>query len=171
MSKFKTLDQCFDWLEKDMKRVHIFREHIIDAATDDLSNFSDEEYLACLRDVFLNEEVNPCEVFSALCGWDICDITDRVKESFVDTDTYRVELSLANLRHKPWWTWGDIPQIYTFDSLDETVRFLANHHLVRQQDIEFIQKQDGRLESGRLCCTSWYTVTKGEEQMTEYTSL
>lgn len=171
MPNFDDLKQRLDWLGKNMKRVRVFRENIIDAATDDLGNFSDEDYLACLRNVFLNGKVDPRDVFSALCGWDIYDMIDRVKESFVDIKTYRVELSLANLRHKPWWVWGDIPRIYEFDSLNKVMCFLTDHNLVRQQDMEFITKQDARLETGRLSCTLWYTITKGEEGMTEYTSL
>lgn len=171
MPNVDDLKQRLDWLGKNMKRVRVFRENVADAAADDIVNCADEDYLVCLRNVFLKETNDPRDVFSALFGWDIYDMIDRVEESFEVMKKYRIELSLANLRHKPWWVWGDIPQVYEFDSLNTVMCFLTDHNLVRQQDMEFITKQDARLETGRLSCTSWYTITKGEEGMTEYTSL
>ena len=34
-----------------------------------------------------------------------------------------------------------------------------------------LAKCDAETENGRIACTSWYEIIKGEQPMTEYTSL
>lgn len=47
---------------------------------------------------------------------------------------------------------------------------MTAHIPMSDRDIDIIYDNDDKKENGRLDCTSWYTVEKGEHQMTEYTS-
>ena len=162
----KSLDKKLELLKRQPQRASSFRGRLVELLEEDLRTTPDVEFLTYLQECIV-KQVRPENMFSAIFGWGMEELVD----DYVADDTYCVEIHLNNLRHKPWWVWGDIPQIYEFDSLNKVMCFLTEHHLVRQQDMEFITKQDARLETGRLVCTSWYTITKGEEGMTEYTSL
>lgn len=81
---------------------------------------------------------------------------------------YELIMVIANIEHKSWWWNGK--SNYNFETLDELLIFMNKHIPLKQSDIEFIIKNDGKQENGKLACTSWYTVEKGEHQMTEYTS-
>ena len=81
---------------------------------------------------------------------------------------YTLEMAIPNIRHKSWWWNGKT--IYKFNDIDELVSFMTAHIPMSDKDIDFIYDNDERKKNGRLDCTSWYTVEKGEHQMTDYTS-
>jgi hypothetical protein len=169
METKNTLLNMLDWVLENEKRAKFFRNHVSDAMCDDCC--TDTEFVEFVRDC-IRECVDSADMFSAIVGREIEEIVGFVREEEALSKVgYKIEIHLNNLRHKDWWTWGSIPIYYTFGSLSTVLLFLRDHKLVRPQDEEFITKQDARLETGRLACTSWYTITKGEESMTEYTSL
>jgi len=75
---------------------------------------------------------------------------------------------IANIKHTSWWWNGK--SCYRFDTLDELLGFMNKHIPLRKSDIDFIRNNDKKRNNGRLACTSWYEVEKGEHEMTEYTS-
>lgn len=81
---------------------------------------------------------------------------------------YRLEMVVANIKHQSWW-WNGKP-ICEFDDIDELIDFMIKHIPMTNEDINFIYNNDKKQKNGRLACTSWYSVEKGEHQMTEYTS-
>lgn len=81
---------------------------------------------------------------------------------------YRLIMTIPNIKHKSWW-WNGQP-IYGFDTVDELLCFMKSKIPMCQRDIELIRNNDSLKENGRIACTSWYDVEKGEDQMTEYTS-
>ena len=169
METKNTLLDMLDWVTESDRRAELFRSYVVSAILDD--SCPDDEFVMFIRNCICQEE-GEAGMFSAIVGYDIDDIYDRVrKEADLEEKAYTIEIHLNNLRHKDWWTWGDIPLYHTFGSLNTALLFLRDHKLVRPQDEEFIIKQDKRVVNGRLCCTSWYTITKGEEGMTDYTSL
>lgn len=81
---------------------------------------------------------------------------------------YKLEMVVPNIKHTSWWWNGK--SIYKFDNIDEMIDFMMAHIPMKSRDIDFIYNNDKRQKCGRLACTSWYSVEKGEHQMTEYTS-
>ena len=81
---------------------------------------------------------------------------------------YKLIMCVANIQHTSWWWNGK--SVYKFETLDELLDFMIKHIPLKERDIDFIHKNDGKQDNGRLACTSWYDVEKGEPQMTEYTS-
>jgi hypothetical protein len=79
-------------------------------------------------------------------------------------DMYKLEMTMANIRH--WWRGK--PR-YQFDTFDELIYFMVKNGLATETDIQIMRKGDEK-QNARIACTSWYTVQKGEHQMTEYTS-
>jgi len=81
---------------------------------------------------------------------------------------YKLIMIIANIKHKSWWWNGK--SIYQFEALAELLKFINKHIPITESDIDFICKNDEKKNNGRLTCTSWYEIEKGEHQMTEYTS-
>ena len=81
---------------------------------------------------------------------------------------YKLIMSVANIKHKSWW-WDGKP-FYEFGTIDELIDFMKTNIPMSKRDVEFICKNDKEQQNGRLACTSWYDVEKGEHEMTEYTS-
>ena len=84
---------------------------------------------------------------------------------------YKLVMCVANIGHMAWYSnWKNRSVVYTFEYIDELIDFMWEHIPMRDRDIDFIRENDINQKNGRLACTSWYEVIKGEEQMTEYTS-
>ena len=81
---------------------------------------------------------------------------------------YKLIMVVANISHKSWWWNGK--SFYEFNTIDELINFMEENIPITQKAIDFIRKNDQSKNNGRLACTSWYEVEKGEHQMTEYTS-
>lgn len=85
---------------------------------------------------------------------------------------YRLIMVVANIGHTSWYrSWQNKKAVYTFETIDELIDFMWKHIPMKDSDVNFIRNNDVKKQNGRLTCTSWYEVKKGEEQMTEYTSL
>ena len=84
---------------------------------------------------------------------------------------YRLIMVVANIGHTSWYrSWQNKKTVYTFETIDELIDFMWKHIPMRDRDVDFIRNNDANQHNGRLACTSWYEVKKGEDQMTEYTS-
>ena len=84
---------------------------------------------------------------------------------------YRLIMAVANINHTSWYrSWQNRKTVYRFDSIDELIDFMWKHIPMKDRDVDFIRNNDAKYQHGRLACTSWYEVKKGEDQMTEYTS-
>jgi len=81
---------------------------------------------------------------------------------------YNLKMVVANISHKDWWWHGK--SSYKFETLKPLLDFMNENVPMTERDINFIIENDKKKEAGRLACTSWYEVEKGEHQMTEYTS-
>lgn len=81
---------------------------------------------------------------------------------------YKLIMCTANIKHKDWW-WDGKPA-YQFITIEGLIDFMKVLIPVDKKDIESIRKNDKKKTCGRLACTSWYEVKKGEDLMTEYTS-
>jgi len=89
---------------------------------------------------------------------------------------YKLRMVVSNIRHKSWWWNGK--SNYEFETLDELIDFMSEHIPLKEfsgcnymkSDINSIYENDKKYDNGRLACTSWYEVEKGEHQMTDYTS-
>lgn len=81
---------------------------------------------------------------------------------------YRLRMVVANIGHTSWW-WKGKP-FYEFDTVDELLAFMESRIPITQRETALIRKCDEKTQNGRIGCTSWYEIKKGEEQMTEYTS-
>ena len=82
---------------------------------------------------------------------------------------YKLRMVIHNICYKPWW-WNGKP-FYHFDTVDELIDFMIHKIPMDGKDVKFIYDNDKKKLHGRLACTSWYEVEKGEHEMTEYTSL
>ena len=80
---------------------------------------------------------------------------------------YTIEMCVANIKHKEWWNGAAIIE---FETIQDVISFIRSHIPVKQRDIDFIIENDKNKSRGRLACTSWYSVRKGDPMMTEYTS-
>ena len=169
MGTKNALLDMLDWVMASDRRAELFRSYVVSAILDD--SCPDDEFVMFIHNCIRGEE-GEASMFGAIVGYDIDTIIDRVRSEIeLEEKAYTIEIHLNNLRHKDWWTWGNIPLYHTFSTLNTVLFFLRDHKLVRPQDEEFLIKRDECVVNGRLACTSWYTVTKGKEQMTEYTSL
>lgn len=84
---------------------------------------------------------------------------------------YRLIMVVANISHTPWYrSWQNRKTVYAFETIDELIDFMREHIPMRDRDVAFIRSNDAKKKDGRLACTSWYEVKKGEDLMTEYTS-
>lgn len=84
---------------------------------------------------------------------------------------YRLIMVVANIGNTSWYrSWQNRKTVYTFENIDELIDFMWEHIPMRDRDVAFIRSNDAKQKDGRLACTSWYEVKKGEDQMTEYTS-
>lgn len=81
---------------------------------------------------------------------------------------YKLRMVVANISYKPWW-WSGKP-FYEFDTIDELMNFMVRKIPMDGNDVKLIYDNDKKQKNGRLACTSWYEVEKGEHKMTEYTS-
>lgn len=84
---------------------------------------------------------------------------------------YKIIICTANISHKSWW--NGKPS-YKFDSFAEVVRCLKEifpPNSIREWEFARMAKCDAETENGRIACTSWYEIIKGERPMTEYTFL
>lgn len=81
---------------------------------------------------------------------------------------YKLIMTVSNISHKDWWWNGN--SAYKFKTLQDLLDFMSEHIPTTERDVNFITENDKRQQTGRLACTSWYEVEKGEHQMTEYTS-
>ena len=81
---------------------------------------------------------------------------------------YRLRMVVANISHTSWWWNGKA--FYEFDAIDELLSFMINKIPMTQREIDLIQRSDHEKKDGRIGCTSWYEIEKGEDLMTEYTS-
>lgn len=81
---------------------------------------------------------------------------------------YRLRMVVANIRRCTWWWNGT--SCYGFDTIDELLSFMESKIPMRQREIDLIRRSDYEKKNGRIGCTSWYEIKKGEDQMTEYTS-
>ena len=89
---------------------------------------------------------------------------------------YKLIMVVANIKHKSWWWNGR--SSYQFETLDELLEFMNDHIPLgkfdglnyMRSDINSIYENDKRIDNGRLACTSWYEIEKGEHQMTDCTS-
>lgn len=82
---------------------------------------------------------------------------------------YKLIMVIANIKHKTWWWNGK--SVYSFDDLESLFRFMTSRIPGTAENIVTICARDNAITDGRLYCTSWYDVEKGDKQMTEYTSL
>jgi hypothetical protein len=80
---------------------------------------------------------------------------------------YTLRMLLANIKHTSWWKGKSI---YTFETIEDLLRFIEEHIPITNYQYNFIIEHDKLNTRGNLACTSWYRVEKGEHQMTEYTS-
>lgn len=84
---------------------------------------------------------------------------------------YKLTMCVANIGHMPWYrNWNSRSAVYTFNDIEELVSFMWENIPMRDRDVGFIRENDINQKNGRLACTSWYEVVKGEREMTEYTS-
>lgn len=83
---------------------------------------------------------------------------------------YRLIMCVPNISHLSWWWKGQ--SVYRFDSLMSLFAFMnCRIPSMRKRDFDLMLERDAAGKTGRLACTSWYEVKKGEDEMTEYTSL
>ena len=61
-------------------------------------------------------------------------------------------------------------RIFWLDDISGVLSFLQGKGLLTKRDRERIVEQDAKRESGRLHCALKYSVSKGADAMTEYTS-
>lgn len=84
---------------------------------------------------------------------------------------YKLTMCVANIAHKPWYrNWNNRSAVYTFNDIEELIGFMWDNIPMRYREVEIIRENDINQKNGRLACTLWYEVVKGENQMTEYTS-
>lgn len=81
---------------------------------------------------------------------------------------YTLTMCVANIKHTSWWWYGK--PTMKFETIEGLISFMRSHIPLRPRDMLFIIENDKKQEHGRLACTSWYEVRKGDPMMTEYTS-
>lgn len=81
---------------------------------------------------------------------------------------YKLRMVIPNIKHTQWW-WNGVEN-YEFESLDKMLEFMKKRIPMTDRSVAFIRDNDSKKERGRLACTSWYEVIKGNSLMTEYTS-
>ncbi len=82
---------------------------------------------------------------------------------------YRLIMCVPNIAHTKWWWKGQ--STYRFDSIMALFAFMnCRIPMLQKADFDRMLDADREKSAGRLACTSWYEVKKGEDQMTEYTS-
>lgn len=84
---------------------------------------------------------------------------------------YKLTMCVANIGNKPWYrNWNNRNAVCTFNDIEELIGFMWDNIPMRDREVEIIRNNDAQKKNGRIACTSWYEVVKGENQMTEYTS-
>ena len=81
---------------------------------------------------------------------------------------YKLTMTVNNIKYASWWWNGK--SVYEFETMGELISFMTERIPLKDRDVKLLFDNDSKCKSGRLDCTSWYEVYKGENEMTEYTS-
>ena len=79
--------------------------------------------------------------------------TKKYKINFMDSRAYATDYDKISDEFTE-------PNAITFDTLDEVIKFLMDHHIIRYNDIDRLMNADEDKEKGLIYVTSWYEVAK-----------